>query len=83
MDEFDAFYHYELATSVLRYINEKKNIQTVLTSHNTYLISNELMRPDCYFMLNNGKVNSFADRTMKTIRQAHNLEKMFRNGFFD
>lgn len=83
LDEFDAFYHYELATSVLRYINEKKNIQTVLTSHNTYLISNELMRPDCYFMLNNGKVNSFADRTMKTIRQAHNLEKMMLGGEFE
>ena len=47
LDEFDAFYHFELSTFILNYINKKTEFQSVLTSHNTYLIDNEIMRPDC------------------------------------
>lgn len=83
LDEFDAFYHYELSTFILNYINNKTEFQSVLTSHNTYLINNELMRPDCYAVLRNGKITSFADSTNKTIRQAHNLEKMMLGGEFE
>ena len=83
LDEFDAFYHYELSTFILNYINNKTEFQSVLTSHNTYLINNELMRPDCYAILKNGKITSFADSTNKTIRQAHNLEKMMLGGEFE
>lgn len=83
LDEFDAFYHYELSAYILKYLNNKREFQSVLTSHNTYLISNELMRPDCYCILDKGKITSFADSTSKTIRQAHNLEKMMLGGEFD
>ncbi len=83
LDEFDAFYHYELSTFILNYINKKDDFQSVLTSHNTYLINNELMRPDCYSILKDGKITSFADSTNKTIRQAHNLEKMMLGGEFE
>ena len=83
LDEFDAFYHYELSTYILKYINNKTEFQSILTSHNTYLINNELMRPDCYAILKNGKILSFADGTNKTIRQAHNLEKMMLGGEFE
>ena len=76
LDEFDAFYHFELSAFILKYINSKNEFQSILTSHNTYLIDNELMRPDCYLQLKNGKITSFADSTNKTIRQAHNLEKL-------
>ena len=47
------------------------------------LISNELMRPDCYMILKNGHITNFADKTNKTIRQAHNLEKMMLGGEFE
>ncbi len=83
LDEFDAFYHYELATKILKEINGKENFQSILTSHNTYLIDNELMRPDCYAILKDGKLKSFADSTNKTIRLGHNLEKMMLEGEFD
>lgn len=83
LDEFDAFYHYELASYILKYINDKTKFQSVLTSHNTYLIDNELMRPDCYFTLKNGKILSFADSTNKIIRKTHNLEKMMLGGEFE
>ncbi len=83
LDEFDAFYHYGLSAYILKYINSKENFQSILTTHNTYLISNELMRPDCYMILKNGHITNFADKTNKTIRQAHNLEKMMLGGEFE
>ena len=83
LDEFDAFYHYKLSTYILNYVNSKNEFQSILTSHNTYLVSNELMRPDCYLWLKDGKITSFADSTTKNIRQAHNLEKMMLGGEFE
>ena len=83
LDEFDAFYHYELSAYILKYLNKKNDFQSILTTHNTYLCTNELMRPDCYYILKNGKIKSFADSTEKTIRQAHNLERLMLGGEFE
>lgn len=83
LDEFDAFYHTKLSKYILKYINERSAFQSVLTTHNTYLADNNLMRPDCYTILANGKIKSFADRTTKVIRQAHNLERMMLGGEFE
>ena len=83
LDEFDAFYHYELSVKILKHVIEKTHFQSILTSHNTYLIDNEIMRPDCYAILNNGKLKTFAESTNKTIRQGHNLEKMMLGGEFE
>lgn len=82
LDEFDAFYHFELSNYILNMVN-KKSFQSIITTHNTFLCDNEIMRPDCYAILDNGKIRSFADSTIKTIRQGHNLEKMMRSGEFD
>ena len=57
--------------------------QIIFTSHNTDLISNELLRPDCYFELKDNQISSFADRTVKALRQAHNIQKMYKAGAFD
>lgn len=83
LDEFDAFYHFELSRYILNYVNNKNSFQSVLTSHNTFLIDNEIMRPDCYAILKDGKIASLAERTGKTIRQAHNLEKMMLGKEFE
>lgn len=83
MDEFDAFYHFELARKVIEYVVSFDNMQTIFTTHNSYLASNEVLRPDCYFTLNNGKLKSFVDSTVRELREGHNLEKMLRNGEFD
>ena len=83
IDEFDAFYHFELSKKVIENIIKHENMQTILTSHNTYLVNNELLRPDCYFKLDKGKLVSFADSTEREIREGHNLEKMLRQGEFD
>lgn len=83
MDEFDAFYHFDLARNVIRHIVALDNVQAVFTTHNSYLASNEVLRPDCYFILSNGKLTSFIDSTERELREGHNLEKMLRNGEFD
>lgn len=82
MDEFDAFYHYELAEKVLRTIIANPDIQTVLTSHNTSLLKNKIMRPDCCLKMEDGCLRSFSDLTERELRQGHNLEKMYRGGEF-
>lgn len=83
MDEFDAFYHFDLARNVIKYIVDYDNIQVVFTTHNANLATNEMLRPDCYFTLKNGKLTSFAESTERELREGHNLEKMLRNGEFN
>lgn len=83
MDEFDAFYHFELARNVIKFIVELDNVQAIFTTHNSYLAGNDVLRPDCYFILNNGKLASFVDSTDRELREGHNLEKLLRNGEFN
>lgn len=83
IDEFDAFFHYEAAENIIKRLNKATTFQTILTSHNTYLMKNELTRPDCCFILTNGKIKSLFNSTEKEIREAHNLEKMYINGAFN
>lgn len=83
MDEFDAFYHFELSRKIIEMILKYQNMQAMLTSHNTYLASNDLLRPDCYFILRNGELKTFVDSTDRELREGHNIEKMLREGEFD
>lgn len=83
MDEFDAFYHYDLAKNIVKYIIELDNLQAIFTTHNSFLASNDILRPDAYFKIENGKIKSFSDSTDRELREGHNLEKLLRNGEFD
>jgi hypothetical protein len=83
IDEFDAFYHFELAESIVTMIEKMTNTQIILTSHNTNLLSNKIMRPDCYFILTKDKLTSFANATDRELREGHNLEKLFMSGEFN
>lgn len=83
IDDFDAFYHYEPAEKILRMMVSAGNIQSILTSHNTSLVRNRIMRPDCCLNISNGKLRSFSDLTDRELRQGHNMEKMYRGGEFD
>lgn len=82
VDEFDAFYHTELAEAVVRKIIQIPGVQAVITSHNTDLISNGLLRPDCIFKLEDNKIKPFSQLTEKALREAHNLQKMYKAGAF-
>lgn len=82
IDEFDAFYHTDLSIAVIQKLLLEEQIQVVFTSHNTDIVSNELLRPDCYFILEDNSIKPFSSLTDKALREAHNLQKMYRAGAF-
>lgn len=82
IDEFDATYHFELASKIVERLNLHDSFQSVLTSHNTYLMSNKLTRPDCTFILTNECIKNLSSCTDKELREAHNIEKLYREGAF-
>ena len=83
IDEFDAFYHKNLAIAVIEELKKLDDTQSLLTTHNTDIMSNDLLRPDCYLQIINGKIKSFAESTKKELRKAHNLQKMYNAGAFN
>ena len=85
LDEFDAFYHYEMAENVIAFFKKKyPSSQMIMTSHNTNLMTNRLMRPDCLFILSKaGTLTAFCDATLRELREGHNLEKMYISGEFE
>lgn len=85
LDEFDAFYHYEMSEKVINFFKKKyPECQVVMTSHNTNLMTNRLMRPDCLFILSRtGTLTALCNATERELREGHNLEKMYISGEFD
>lgn len=83
IDEFDAFYHYELSANIVSYLNSKKNFQSFVTTHNTSLMNTHLMRPDTLFLIHNNKIKPLCDCTDGELREGHNLEKIYKEGGFD
>ncbi len=83
IDEFDAFYHFELSESVVKRLKEIEGVQIFTTTHNTDLLSNDLLRPDCYFIIKDNKIKAISEATEKELRQAHNLQKMYKAGAFN
>ena len=83
IDEFDAFYHYELAESIVMILEKMTNTQIIITSHNTNLLTNRIMRPDCYFILTKDRLTSLANATTRELREGHNLVKLYISGAFN
>lgn len=82
-DEFDAYCHFEMAEELVRFFGELEDCQTICSTHNTGLVKNDVMRPDCVFLLSRDKtLASLSDRTSRELRQGHNIEKLYRNGEF-
>lgn len=81
IDEFDGLYHNELSEIVIKKLIKCK-AQTIVTSHNTSIMSNEFIRPDCLFELQDGQIYPFSKGTSKELRKAHNIEKMYKSGAF-
>lgn len=83
IDEFDAFYHYELSASIVKILNQCNSFQSFLTTHNTSLMNTRLMRPDTLFLLSKNTIKPLCDCTEGELREGHNLEKIYREGGFD
>ena len=82
IDEFDAFYHFKLAFEVCKQLFNL-DCQVFTSSHNTYLMTNDLLRPDCNFILQDNKIKPLQACTEKELRFGHNIEKLFRGGAFE
>lgn len=83
IDEFDAFYHFELSETVVSLLERMTDTQVIITSHNTNLLSNRIMRPDCYLILTENKLTSISKATDRELREGHNLEKLYMSGEFN
>lgn len=83
LDEFDAFYHHELSVKMIEMFKEITNCQIITTSHNTDLLTNKIMRPDCLFIMTKNRITSLPEATNRELREGHNLEKLYKSGEFD
>ena len=81
IDEFDAFYHFELSYFIIDKL-KSYDCQVLLTTHNTSIFTNDLLRPDCYYICSKDKIVNAHNATEKEIREGHNLEKLYRGGTF-
>ena len=82
IDEFDAFYHHAVSKLIVKQLRDT-NCQAVLTTHNTSIMTNDLLRPDCYFFMNETDIKPMYRLTDTELRKAHNIEKMYKAGAFD
>jgi AAA15 family ATPase/GTPase len=82
IDEFDAFYHHSLSELIVEML-KATGVQFILTTHNTSIMTNDLLRPDCYFTMTKKQIRSFSNSTHKELREAHNIEKMYKSGSFN
>ncbi|MBP2098045.1 AAA family ATPase [Enterococcus rivorum] len=82
IDEFDAYYHFELSETLVRLLEREYSFQMILTTHNTNLLSNSIMRPDCYFILTPTSLTPFFKATNRELKEGHNLEKLYMSGEF-
>ena len=83
IDEYDAFYHFELSQNLVEIIKQLPDTQVFMSTHNTDLISNDILRPDAYFLIKENKINSFDKLSEKELRRAHNIQKMYKAGSFN
>ena len=81
IDNFDAFFSFELSYFIINQLKDC-NTQALLTTYNTCNFSNDLLRPDCYFLCSKNKIADVNNATDKELRRGHNLEKLYRGGAF-
>lgn len=83
VDEYDAFYHFELAQTLVELVKELDSTQVFFSTHNTDLLSNDLLRPDAFFQIKDNQIHTFDKIAQKELRRAHNIQKMYKAGTFD
>ena len=83
IDEFDANFHFGVAKLMLERLKEKTESQTIITTHNTDIMSNKYLRPDCYFIMTPNKITNLADTTRRKLSLGHDLEILYQAGGFN
>lgn len=82
VDEFDAFYHFDLSFKVCKKLFDLPG-QVFVSSHNTYLMTNDLLRPDCNFIIDKNMIKPLCACTDKELRLGNSMEKMYRANAFE
>lgn len=82
VDEFDAFYHHDLAVTVCKELFTHQ-CQAFISTHNTTIMNTDYLRPDTCFLLVDNQIKPLNECTSKELRYGHNLEKLYRGGAFD
>lgn len=82
IDDFDSFYHFDLSFNVCKRLFAFSN-QVFVSSHSTYLMSNDLLRPDCNFILDKNRIKPLSLCVEKELRLGNNIEKMYRANAFE
>ena len=77
IDDFDAFYHFELSYFIIERL-KALNCQVLLTAHNTAVFTNDLLRPDCYYICSKDKIINAHNAVNQDIRFEHDLENYIR-----
>lgn len=83
IDEFDAYYHSDVAANLVNMLNKIHNAQFILTTHNTRLFSNDFTRPDCCFVHDGKAIKPVYALSDREFRRGDNLERMYRENDFD
>lgn len=82
IDEFDASYHFKLSREIVKRLKQL-DTQVILSTHNTSLLDSDLIRPDCGFIIDDKGIFAMQKKTQKELREAHNIEKIYRAGGFE
>lgn len=83
IDEFDAYMHFELAEKIITYLLEQPKLQIIATTHNTDLMSNNFLRPDCFLIVHNNSIQPLNELTTRRLVRGHDLENLYHSGEFD
>ena len=83
MDCPETFLHHEAAEKIVRDVVSQGTFQALISTRDTGLVNNRILRPDCCFLLTESGLRSFPNRTSRELREGHNLEKLLRGGEFD
>lgn len=82
IDDFCNTLSDNYANVAMDILNEE-GIPYVISTNKTCLMSNDILRPDCYYIVDKKSgLNCVCDLTDKELREAHNLEKLYQAGLF-
>lgn len=82
-DDVDELLDDRAARNVLERIVGLDGVQAMVSTRNARLVSNDLLRPDCFLIVSDGIAHSLPDLTDRELREGHNLGRMILNGEFE
>lgn len=83
IDDFCNTFTDSMALYIMSLLKDT-DIPFIISTNKTCLMDSDILRPDCYFIMDREKgLSNICDLTDKELRQGHNLEKLYRAGGFN